>query len=68
MIAPSTVRGFDIGVPSFPYFEGMPLTPFAVNLANAVNERAAMSIQTYDRTVAIPESGQSLVTSSGSFA
>lgn len=68
MIAPSTVRGFDIGVPSFPYFKGMRLMPFAVNLANAVNERAAMSIETYDKTVDLPELSHLLVTSSGSFA
>lgn len=39
---PTTIKGFNIPAPSFPYIEGLPLYPFAEALWHALEERASL--------------------------
>ena len=42
MNTPTSIKGFNVPAPSFPYIEGLPLYPFANALWNALEERATL--------------------------
>lgn len=46
MNTPTSIKGFNVPAPSFPYIEGLPLYPFANALWNALEERAALARRT----------------------